>query len=243
MERIDISKFKLVKDELDIPGSFTSVKGEYYIPEVNNTGFFKINNVIDDAHNDEDYRELVASKFMQRVGYPCADILLAKSGNNMGCLSVNILKENETFIDPDYECKYTKPQYSINEYIKNDLKLISSLEGISSDDLAKRKEYVTKYIFMSAVISNTDVKMLNSFMIRNSKTGQYRNPEYFDMGVAFIDSPNRNFFYTYSSKEIIEQLYDQYPSQIVPLGRSIQQEFEENGIDEFLSEEQFNRNG
>ena len=34
MERIKLSDLKQVRKECDIPGNFTSVRGEYYIPQI-----------------------------------------------------------------------------------------------------------------------------------------------------------------------------------------------------------------
>ena len=42
-ERINLSDCKKVKNEEDIPGNFTSVMGEYFVPTENRTGFYKLN--------------------------------------------------------------------------------------------------------------------------------------------------------------------------------------------------------
>ena len=43
MERLKLSDLTLVKEENQIPGNFTSVIGEYYIPKIGKTGFYKMN--------------------------------------------------------------------------------------------------------------------------------------------------------------------------------------------------------
>lgn len=43
IKRFNLSDFKKVRDENDIPSNFTSVRGEYLIPGMNITGFYKMN--------------------------------------------------------------------------------------------------------------------------------------------------------------------------------------------------------
>lgn len=237
MERIKISDLRIIKEENQIPGNFTSVIGEYYIPQISKTGFYKLNGCMLFAKGDEDYRELVSSKIMNKIGFEHADILLAKDEQNgKGCLSVNILKENESFVEPDNSNFLYTPITNISDFIKRDLEQISTIKEITAEDLRKRKEYLLKYLFVSALISNTDIKMDNMFIIKNSKSGEFRNPEYYDMGVSFLEGENRRFFGTLSSNQIIEQLYELYPSQIVPFGKMIQDKLQENDIEQILSE-------
>ena len=42
-DRIYLSSCSKVKDEANIPGNFTSVCGEYFVPSMNKTGFYKTN--------------------------------------------------------------------------------------------------------------------------------------------------------------------------------------------------------
>ena len=114
---------KLVKEEEDIPGNFTTVRGEYYIPNIGKTGFYKENGIIPDTTNDEDLREFLAAELMDKIGFPHSDIILAtdKNGKN-GCLSVNILNENEEFIGPSKEVKLDGNINNIDDFINWDLK-------------------------------------------------------------------------------------------------------------------------
>ena len=76
-------------------------------------------------------------------------------------------------------------------------------------------------------------------IIKNNSTGAFRNPEYYDMGVAFIENDDRKIFSKYSSNQLIEQLYEAYPSQIVPFGRIIEEKLNEDFIETLLQEEVF----
>ena len=40
-QRFNLSEFQKIKNEEDIPGNFTSIRGEYYIPYFNKTSFYK----------------------------------------------------------------------------------------------------------------------------------------------------------------------------------------------------------
>ena len=60
MDRIKLSDLTLVKDEDDILGNFTSVRGEYYIPQIGKTGFYKMNGCMMGGDKDEDFRELIS---------------------------------------------------------------------------------------------------------------------------------------------------------------------------------------
>lgn len=238
MKRLKLSDLKLVKEEDEILGNFTSVRGEYVIPKTGKTGFYKLNGCMIGGKNEEDLRELLSSRIMDIIGFPHADILLVSDEQNgEGCLSMSILNENEHFVEPEAQEKKFKPTNKIDDFINKDLEQISVIQGITSEDLRNRKEYLLKYLFVSALISNTDVKMDNMFMIKNDVTGEFRNPEYYDMGVAFVE--NRDFFNGLSSKQIIEQLYELYPTQVVTFGSQIQEKLKRTDIKALLSEESF----
>lgn len=237
MDRLKLSNLTLVKEENQILGNFTSVVGEYYIPQIGKTGFYKMNGCMIGAKEDEDLREMLSARVMDKIGFPHADILLASDNENgNGCLSINILNENEEFIEPDKNLVKYRQINRIDDFIENDLEEISTISGITSEDLRLRKEYLLKYLLVSALIGNTDIKIDNMFIIKNSETGEFRNPEYYDMAAAFIDSDCRNFFLKFSAEQIIEQLYELYPSQIVPFGRNIQEKLNKETIKEVLND-------
>lgn len=228
VERINLSNLKQEKGEFDLPGNSTSVRGEYFIPQINKTGFFKQNGcMIGETRGKEDFLELFASRIMDIIGFPHAEILLAKDDNfGNGCLSINILRENEHFVEPDMTQDFYDSHRDIDGFIERDLNAISSISEITSQDLRYRKEYLLKYLFVSALISNTDIKMDNMFIIKNETTGRFRNPEYYDMGIAFSkkdgSQSDRMFFGKLTPNQVLQQLYENYPSQIVPFGKQIQ---------------------
>lgn len=238
VERIKISDLNLIRIDKDIPGNFTSVKGEYEIPQIGKTGFFKANDCMIDAREDEDLRELFASKILDKIDFPHAEILLARDEekNRDGCLSVNILKENEEFVGLDL---VAKGRFSIKEFIEDNLRMTSEIPGITKNDLKNRKNYLIKYIFASALISNSDLKTDNFHMIQNKETGRFRSPEYYDMGVAFIDKGPRKLLDRFTANEVIEQLYEQYPNEIKLIGKKVQKNLNIDIIDELLNEEEF----
>lgn len=240
MKRLKLSQTELVKNEDNILGNFTSVRGEYYIPDIGKTGFYKLNGCMLDARDDEDLRELLAARLMDRIGFLHSDIILATDENGQnGCLSVNILNENEEFVEPSKKGIQYKAINNIDDFINWDLEQISSIPGINSEDLRMRKEYLLKYLLISAFISNTDIKMDNMMIIKNNRTGIFRNPEYYDMGIAFIENNDRRFFSKYSSNQVIQYLYETYPSQIVPFGKIIEEKLNQDFIESLLKEEAF----
>lgn len=240
--RIDLANLKFVKGEFELPGNSTSVRGEYYIPQINKTAFFKQNGcMLGDTIYQEDLTELFATRIMDIIGTPHAQILLARSDLfGTGCLSVNILEQNEHFVEP----KQTGGAYStirdVDDFINRDLTQISSIPGITSQDLSYRKNYLLKYLYVSALISNTDVKMDNMLLVKNEVTGRFRNPEYYDMGIAFSES-NRVFFGRFTSEDILQQLYEKYPSQIVPFGQKVQERLTRDKVIGLANGEFYNR--
>ena len=240
MKRLKLSQTELVKNEDNILGNFTSVRGEYYIPDIGKTGFYKLNGCMLDARDDEDLRELLAARLMDRIGFLHSDIILATDENGQnGCLSANILNENEEFVEPSKKGIQYRAINNIDDFINWDLEQISSIPGINSEDLRMRKEYLLKYLLISAFISNTDIKMDNMMIIKNNRTGIFRNPEYYDMGIAFIENNDRRFFSKYSSNQVIQYLYETYPSQIVPFGKIIEEKLNQDFIESLLKEEAF----
>lgn len=247
--RFNLSEFKKVREEDDIPGNFTSVRGEYFIPGINKTAFYKMNGCMVDTHADEDLRELLASKMLDTIGVPHADIVLAQddSGeyNNLekhskGCLSVNILKENENFAEipnPIYG-----PIKTVSDFIDHDIAEISQLPNITPEDISNRKTYLARLLYTSAVLYNTDISYNNSQIIYNSQTGKYRNPESYDLGLSFIsqDETNRTFFNGMKSKEILSELYKDYAVEIFPLAQETEKNLTPEKVNELLSDPIYN---
>ncbi len=61
-KRFNLSEFKKMEED-DIPGNFTSGRGAYLIPDMNEIGFYKENECMIGDEQDADLRELLASKF------------------------------------------------------------------------------------------------------------------------------------------------------------------------------------
>lgn len=243
VQRFNLSDLKKVRDEMEIPGNFTSVRGEYLLPGMNKTGFYKMNGCMVDAHEDEDLRELLASNILSTIGIPHADIVLINddkaehSFNNekysRGCLSMNILRENESFAQlPDF---VHGPIKTVNDFIENDLAQISSLPNITPEVLQNRKVYLAQLLYSSAILSNTDLSYNNSQIIYNEQTGEYRNPESYDLGLSFTSS-DRTFFNEKSSKDILSELYKDYAVEIFPIAQKVEAELTPEKINELLSD-------
>lgn len=238
VKRINVSNLELVRTYDEIPGNFTSVRGEYNIPQIGKTAFFKVNDCMIKARKDEDFRELFASKILDKINFPHAEILFAidEKANRKGCLSVNVLNENEEFVGMDIE---PKGRLSIEEFVEDNVRMASEINGITKEDLKNRIEYLIKYLFVSALINNSDLRPDNYCMIQNKENGKFRNPEYYDMGAAFLDDEHRKFFSKYTSIEIIKELYQKYSEQIKELGKNIEENLKINKIAELLNSEEY----
>ena len=130
-KRLKLSECKKVIEEDDIPGTFTSVRGAYYIPQIDKIGYYKQNGCMIDSFWDADLRELLASRVLDVIGVPHADVVLAYDDENdeYGCFSINILGKDEKFVDLIAKDIYN--QYhnatTIQELIKTDLEMNSKL--------------------------------------------------------------------------------------------------------------------
>lgn len=236
IERFNLSEFKKVKEEDEIPGNFTSVRGAYYIPNINKIGFHKENGCMIGAENDADLRELLASKVLDVIGMPHADIVPIyddKSRQN-GCLSINILKDNEIFIESQSKSHQVNAAKTVKDFIENDIKRISELPGITPEVIENRRKYIAQYLFVSALISNTDIKMDNMQIIYNQETGKYRNAEYYDAGVSFILDQDRYFFDEKNPEKILSELYKDYAVDIFPLAQQTEQRLTKDKITELM---------
>lgn len=88
-----------------------------------------------DAYNDEDLRKLFASQLLDEINFLHADIVLVQDGDQHGCLSINILRENETFVE---QTNYCKPIYYVKDYIENDIAEISALSNMTPEVIEAR---------------------------------------------------------------------------------------------------------
>lgn len=247
--RFNLSEFKKVREEFDIPGNFTSVRGEYFIPGLNKTAFYKMNGCMVDTHADEDLRELYASKVLDTIGAPHADIVLVeddlgeynnKPEHRRGCMSISILKPNENFAE--IKNPLCGPIKTVSDFIEHDVAEISQLPNITPEDIANRKQYMAQLLFTSAILYNTDISYNNSQMIYNSQTGKYRNPESYDLGLSFISEQetNRTFFNGMSAKDILSELYKDYAVEIFPLAQNTEKNLTPEKINELLSDPIYN---
>lgn len=231
--RLNLQNLELVRKEEDIPGNFISVRGEYFISEIGKTAFYKENGCMDDAHNDEDLRELFASQLLNEIDIPHADIILAYNENRHGCLSINILKENEAFVE-QISSSYN-PVYSVRDYIEKDISKISVLPNMTPEVIESRKVYLVKLLYYSAVLSNTDISSNNSQLIYNKETGEYRNPEVYDMGLSFTSDSDRTFFQDKGPNEVLKELYSDYATIISPIAVKVEKQLTPEKINGLIS--------
>lgn len=236
IERIKLSELKKIRDEEDIEGYFTSVEGEYDLPERGKTAFYKESGHTMDAHNDEDLREMLSSQILDIVEIPHADIVPVYDDieNSNGCLSVNILGENEEFRRPP-KVSYNDPK-TAKEFIENDLVEISGLPGITQDMIENRRSYLARMLFTSALLSNVDVSADNSQMIYNKQTGKYRNPEAYDFGLSFVPSSRRKMFLEECPEDVLEYLYENYSSDILTYAIQTEKNLTSEKVSELLSD-------
>ena len=188
VDRIDLSECELVKDERDIPGCYTSVRGEYFIPAIGKTGFYKTNKSFFET---VDLVEHLASSVLKKLEIPCADIVLAKNDadNDIGCFSMNVLEEDEHFIPINFQMITGEGRVDfrgIQRLVASDIENYKTqYPEIPADVLEERRDFLKKYIFISAFLGNYDVATSNCQLVYNEKTGEYRNPAYYDMGMSF----------------------------------------------------------
>ena len=249
--RIKLSDCVKVRKEEEIEGKFTSVIGEYYVPSEKKTGFFKTDSSF---YNHSDLRELLASRLLKKMEIPCADILLAYDDTNSeeGCLSMNILGENERFLELDIFSQMDDEKfegvYGLERFLQRDLYSYSKQHNIPTAFLEKRRIYLLENAFISAFLGNDDVKTENCKIVYNEKTGEYRNPEYYDMGMSFegpaIDKEKdekhqRYFFDERTDIETLNELYHKYPHEIAGISRKIAERIDREAVKKILSDEVF----
>lgn len=238
-QRFNLFEFEKIIEEDDIPGNFTSVRGAYFIPEINEIGYYKSNGCMIGAENDEDLREVLSSKILEVIEIPHADIvpIYDEVNKQNGCMSINILKDNEDFIET--ESKY-KEIITVKDFIESDIEEIAQIPNIPSKVLEDRRKYIAQYLYASALLSNTDIKMDNRQIIYNKKTGEYRNAEYYDAGIAFLSGEDRFFFQGKDSEEILSELYKDYATEIFPLAKRTEEKLTNEKIDEIMSDSIYN---
>lgn len=234
-KRFNLSEFKKVKEEIDIPGNFTSVRGAYFIPGINKLGFYKENGCMIGAMEDADLRELLASDILEVIEVPHADIIpiYSEEDKRNGCFSVSILGDYESFVDTPIEI-YGNSIDTVSDFVEEDAKRTSKLPNITPEMIEERRKYAINYLYISALLSNTDVKTDNMQIIYNNQTGEYRNPEYYDAGISFISDEQRTFFSEKGSEEILKELYRDYAVEIFPLAQCVEQKLTGQRINEIM---------
>lgn len=248
--RICLSSCSKIKDETDISGNFTSVSGEYFVPGINRTGFYKLNSSFS---NNPDLREFLASLLLKKIGVPVADILLVYDDNiqDNGCLSMNILKDGEYFLeDEPFEDRKLpeniKELQGLDRFIEGDLYRCSSKYNFTPELLEERRKFLIQYVFVSAFLGNDDIKTDNCQIIYNSNNGTIRNPEYYDMGMSFsgpdivsFDNRTRYFFYNQLDMEVLQELYQKYPSEIEDISKRIEISLNKKEVKNLLNKSVF----
>jgi len=248
--RTDLSSYTKIRDEAEIPGNFSSVNGEYFVPSMNKTGFYKPNSSYSDIL---DLKEYFSSELLKRIGIPVADIMLVYDDKTQlnGCLSMNILKDGEEFLEDSPREQIDIPEKAkelkgLDQFIEIDLHRCLSKYNFTPELLEERKDFLIKYVFTSAFLGNDDIKTENCQIIYNQKDGTMRNPEYYDMGMAFSgpdtfskgDRP-RYFFYNQKDMEVLKDLYEKYPSEIEDISKKIEISLNKKAMKDLLNEDVF----
>jgi len=248
--RTYLSSCSKVKDEADIPGNFTSVRGEYFVPSMNRTGFYKLNSSFE---NNPDLRELLASMILKQINVPSADVLLVYDDIDQenGCISMSILRDGEYFLEDGLFEQVDIPEnlqslQGLERFIETDLHRCASKYNFTPELLAERKRFLIEYVFVSAFLGNDDIKTGNCQLIYNQNTGVIRNPEYYDMGMSFEGPATvsqgrrpRYFFNTQEDIDVLQELYEKYPSEIADISKRIEQGLSKPYIETLLNNEAF----
>ena len=249
--RKKLSGYQKIKDNEGISGNSTSVRGKYMNPSTGKTGFYKMNECF---WGEPDLRELLSSIILKSINVPCADIELVyddieKKAN--GCLSMNILKPGEHFVEQDNnKDNHQISGKGIDAYIERDIyNYKKTLPNIPPEFWNERKDFLINYVFLSAFLGNYDIKTDNCQIIFNSNDGTIRNPEYYDMGMSFSDlSLGRSFYEGKNAEDVMEEIYHKYPEQVKEISLSIStclikdyvESILQDKIFETLSQEEYN---
>lgn len=225
--RRNLSEYKLITKEEEIPGNFTSVRGEYMDPLTKKAGFYKLNSSF---WGQPDLRELLGSIILKSIGVPCADIELVYDDimeKDNGCLSMSILKQGEQFVEQgdsmfNYDDNLDFGE-GIDAYIARDFYFYKkTLPNVPQQFWDERKNFLINYVFISAFLGNDDIKTDNCQIIYNSSNGTFRNPEYYDMGMSFSGlSHGRTFYEGKSDKDVLNEIYSKYPEQAKKISQNI----------------------
>ena len=117
---------------------------------------------------------MLASLLLKKINVPAADILLIYDDNKQenGCLSMNILKDGEYFLEdhPFEDMNFPeslKNLQGLDRFIETDLYRCSSKYNVTPEFLKERKKFLIQYVFVSAFLGNDDIKTANCQMIYN----------------------------------------------------------------------------
>lgn len=232
IKRYGLSNYKKVDNKGKIPLYCCSIYGIYEIPEKNRIGYYKKNGAMLTAKTDADLRELLAADILEEIGIPHAEIIPVYDEKNSvnGCISVNILDDDEEFISVDDNIV---PALSLDDFINRELDDMSNLSNVTPELLEKRRKYVIQYLFLSALLSNADLKRDNIKLIHNVKNGSYRNAEYYDSGIAFVE--NRTFLEDLYAKDLLVELYKKYPKEIYLLAENVVDKLTPSKVKQIMS--------
>ena len=235
-EIVELSLCTKIKEAKDLPGDFRSVQGEYVIPKLTRTGFYKPNGYMLGSYYDADIRELLSSEILGLLDEPSADIALAKNGNENGCFSLNILKENEKFVEvSEYKEGVPYSQEHLKMYIERDIAQVGKLPGITQEFLEKRRQYLPKMLYVYALLSNADIKQDNMQPILNEKTGEYRNSEFYDGGLSYINHGSNIFFMNMTAEELMLKLFQDYYPYIVDTAQKANEQLTDEKINDIFN--------
>lgn len=245
-DRVLLSSCSKIRNDDELAGNFSSVIGEYFIPTENKTGFYKTNT---SPNSTSDLRELLASILLNKINVPASDILLAydDENNEKGCISMNILNEGEQFLEifpyPYEEIPQNLKECNLENFIESDLYVHKLKYNFTPELLQERKNFLVKYVFISAFLGNDDIKTDNCQAIFNEKNGTIRNPQYYDMGKSFkeknVNGQARNFFQNQTDMEVLQELYEKYPEKIQDISEKIETSLDRTFIQKVLENQVF----
>ena len=237
---INLDSCKLIRDEKEIEGNFTSVVGEYAIPGMEKTGFFKENGcAVYEANNDENARELLASEIMEIIGMPHADIIIAQNEEMKGCLSINVLEKDESFVEVNVLKKGYGFSNNIQDFIQKDSEFMKNIGCASEDFLNQRRKYILKVLYVCALLGNQDIKDDNIKPIINVKTKELRNSPCYDFATSFSQHKQEITEFNITSRDLMIELFKNYYEDIEELAKSTYNNLTKEKIEEIMSDSMF----
>ena len=153
---------------------------------------------------------------------------------------MNVLEEDEHFIPINFQMITGEGRVDfrgIQRLVASDIENYKTqYPEIPADVLEERRDFLKKYIFISAFLGNYDVATSNCQLVYNEKTGEYRKPAYYDMGMSFSGkSYGGSFPGMKTDMEILEELYNIWPEEIKDISLKVERGMTREMVSELLS--------